>query len=183
MSLIEVSCAHCGSTVLKEAGLVNRASKRGMRVFCGRECSGLGRRLVNPPSAAERKAAKADYDKKRREVLGEQLRAKKRAAYIASLERDEQKVRAAQKANRDARKQSHAEYCRRPEYRKWKSEYDKKYLARKQYGSFGEAAIILNKLISEINSRVSRTEIYRQNGTLNKWTQRRRQYEQQTDRR
>jgi len=77
----------------------------------------------------------------------------------------------------------HLEYCRRPEYRKWKAEYDRKYLARKQFGSFGEAAIVLNELIAEIGERSTFTERAVDKDTLNKRNTRRRDYDRQTQRR
>lgn len=107
----------------------------------------------------------------------EKLKAKKAAYYQRTADREKE---------REARKRrmpKHVEYCRRPEYREWKQKYDRKYRARKEFGDFGEASIVLNDLIAEINSRATRTEIYRQNGTLNKWIARRRDYERQTDRR
>ena len=71
----------------------------------------------------------------------------------------------------------HVEYCRRPDYRKWKQNYDRKYRAAKDFGAFGEAAIILNDLQNEILSRASRYEIDLASGTLNKKLQRRRDYD------
>ena len=70
----------------------------------------------------------------------------------------------------------------RIEYRKWKAEYDRKYRSQKLYGPFAEAFLTLRELEEEIGVRATRTEIYTANGTLNKWKQRRRDYERQTDR-
>ena len=71
----------------------------------------------------------------------------------------------------------HVEYCRQPEYRVWKKEYDKHHLARKQYGDFGEAVIALRELEQEVTDRIERTDIYAANGTLNKKQTRRRDYD------
>lgn len=37
-------CAHCGKEADKPAGEVNRARERGLKLYCDRKCSGLGRR-------------------------------------------------------------------------------------------------------------------------------------------
>lgn len=71
----------------------------------------------------------------------------------------------------------HVEYCRRPEYREWKKGYDREYRCKQEYGPFWEAASILFDIENEINERISRYEIYQQNGTLNKHLNRRRDYE------
>lgn len=42
--------------------------------------------------------------------------------------------RAMQKRNRDKFKQSHLEYCRTPEYRAWKRDYDQEHVFKKLYG-------------------------------------------------
>ena len=115
--------------------------------------------------------------------MGDAYRKEKRLARQALLARNPELVRQREKRNRDMNKDRHAEYVRRPEYRKWKAQYDRQHRARKFYGPFAEAALTLFDLEAEISSRATRTEIYTANGTLNKWTQRRRDYERQTDRR
>lgn len=175
MAKVVVRCAHCQREVLKEVGSVNRANRAGKPLFCSRECSGSRRQLNR--SDAEKRALKAAYDRQYREKNAAILRVKKAEYY----QRTRDPVREAEK--RKAKMPKHVEYCRRPEYKKWKAEYDRQYRARKEFGPFGEASIVLNELIAEINSRSTRTEIYRQNGTLNKWIARRRDYERQTDRR
>jgi hypothetical protein len=49
--------------------------------------------------------------------------------------------------------------------------------AKKFFGPYWEAASTLIDLENEIDSRISRYEIYQQNGTLNKHLNRRRDYE------
>ena len=170
-----IICAHCGQTAMKEAGAVNRSLASGMYVYCGRACSGLARR--KGLTKAEKVAAKAAYDAEYRAKNAEMLKAKKHAYFKATYD----PVAAAE--DRKRKMPRHVEYCRRPEYKKWKVQYDKKYHARKRYGDFGEVAIILNELETEIASRASRTEIARSNCTLNKHQTRRRDYERQTQRR
>jgi Neuraminidase (sialidase) len=50
------------------------------------------------------------------------------------------------------------EYCRQPEYKEYKREYDVKYHAKKNYGEYWEAAILLNELENEIDNRTARKE-------------------------
>ena len=120
---------------------------------------------------------KAAYDARRRAELCDRLKAEKAAYHKRTYD----PAKAAEQ--RKARMPRHVEYCRRPEYRNWKVEYDRKYRAQKDFGDFAEVALVLRDIEAEVGARVTRTEVYRQNGTLNKWIQRRREYERQTDRR
>lgn len=175
VALVKVICAHCGNECQKETGHVNRSRKKGSPLFCSRDCSGARRRLNR--SADEKKALKAEYDRRRRAELADELRAKKREAYYERLARDPQGLRAAQKAMRQKRKAAHVEYCRRPEYKVWKREYDRHHRAGKFYGPFAEAFLVLKDLENEIASRATHYEIYSENGTLNKTQRRKRDYE------
>jgi len=179
-SVWPVRCAWCNALVFKPVRDVNRASARGANLYCGKTCSGMARRDLNPPTDEERRAAKSEYDRQRRLAKGDQIKAEKRAAYHAKIAADPVGMRAKEREQRQRRMPQHAEYCRRPEYRKWKAQYDQKHRARKQFGAFGEAAIILNDLEREITSRASWTEIRRANGTLNKTQERKRDYARQT---
>lgn len=163
-------CKQCGAPVLQKAGAINRALKHGKPLYCDRVCAGLSRRHLVPLSEAERKEAKRMYDAKRRSDLGDDIRAQKRAFYHAT-KHDRKELYAAQ---RKARAHLHAEYIRRPEYRAWKANYDRAYCARKDFGEFAEAALLLRQIDSEIEGRASNYEIRLQNGTLNKALSRRR---------
>jgi hypothetical protein len=125
--------------------------------------------LKNPPTEAERKAAKAEYDRQYRRDNQEMLKAKKSDYF----QRTYDPIAAAEV--RAKRMPSHVEYCRRPEYRAWKQRYDKQYRANRLYGPFSEAYLTLMDLQDEIDTRASRTEIYRANGTLNKSLKRKRE--------
>lgn len=173
-----IVCAHCGAAADKLTGGVNRSIRKGVPLFCSKACVGLRHR--HGKSSDQLRAEKAEYDRRRRDTLGDTLKAEKRAAYHAAVAADPVGARAREKEIRRQRMPKHVEYCRRPEYRKWKAEYDQKYCARKQFGAFGEAAIILNQLETEIFSRATRTEIARANGTLNKSNERKRDYARQT---
>jgi hypothetical protein len=163
-------CAHCGKTAYRNTGEINRAIKRSWPLYCNRDCAGLARRC-DTRTDAEKRADKAKYDAEYRERNRARLKAQKAAYYQRT--RDPERERAYRKATMPR----HVEYCRRPEYRKWKAEYDRIYCARKDFGPFAEAALVLRDLENEISSRATRTEIYAANGTLNKWIQRRRDYE------
>lgn len=175
MSKTSIICARCGAEALKWSGGVNRSIARGAPLYCSRTCSGLARRVNR--TRAEKIALKAEYDRQRRALLGEALLAEKREAYQRRLARDLEGVRAAQRDLRQRRRQQHVEYCRRPEYRVKKQAYDREHRAVKFYGPFAEAFLVLQDLENEIASRATRTEIYRENGILNKTQTRKRDYE------
>lgn len=164
----QMICPQCGASFETRVSYVNRAEKIGAPLYCGKVCSGLARRRAVPLTDEERKAAKRAYDAKRRVALAERLKAEK-AAYF---QRTYDPVKAAE--DRKARMPKHVEYCRRPEYREWKSEYDRKRRANQMFGEFSEAFMLLQDIETEIAARATRYEIYSANGTLNKALQRRR---------
>ncbi len=175
-SVWPIRCGHCNALLFKPVRDVNRAEKHSAPLFCNKACFGLAHRDPNPPTAEQRRIAKAEYDRQRRADLGEELRAQKRAARLRLLAENPALVRQREKANRDANRDRHAEYCRTPEYREWKAQYDRQYLAKKQYGPFAEAALTLRALEEEITCRATRFEIYTERGTLNKTQRRKRDY-------
>lgn len=158
-------CAHCGRTADRPAGHVNRSLAQGMRLFCGRKCSGLARRLHK--TEAQRKEEKRLYDieyhAKNREKLREQKKEYHKRTYDP--------VKAAK--IRKERMPYHVEYCRRPEYRKKKAVYDRRRQDAK-YGEFAEVARITIDLNREIKERMTNEQIDQANGTQNKSQGRRR---------
>lgn len=173
---VAVVCKQCDEAFYALAGHVNRAAKRGAPLYCGRVCAGLGRRKADKLTGEAFKAAKVEYDRQRRAKLGEELLAKKRAAYHAELAANPEKVRAREKLNRSNRRAEHVEYCRRPEYREYKRQYDRQHLARKHYGPFAEAALILRDLETTVLERASRYELDLAAGQLGKVQRRKREY-------
>lgn len=157
---MQFDCAYCGETADKPAGHVNRSRARGLNLYCSRRCSGLGRRGP-AKSLAQKRAEKAAYDSEYRRKNRAMLKAKKaayfRTTYDPEAARIERKKRAA----------FHAEYCRRPSYKLWKREYDRRYRAR-QYGPFADAYQLTIELTREIKSRSSDYEIRQANETGNK---------------
>lgn len=164
-------CAHCAKSADKPSGHVNRARARGLNLYCGRRCSGLGRRQGK--TKAQRIAEKAAYDADYRAKNLELLKAKKRAHYLQTYDPVE-----AAKA-RKARMPLHVEYCRRPEYKRWKKGYDRKYRAKKMYGPFDEAFLLTMDITNEIKGRTTRHEVKYQNGCTNKAQRRKRQGHQE----
>lgn len=166
--MIFVTCLHCSIEFETYAGRVNRARKIGAPIYCGRKCMGLARRLTCPPTDAEKRAAKAEYDRQYRADRIEEIARKKSEWH----KRNYDPIAAA--VVRKLNMPRHIEYCRRPEYREKKRKYDKVYLAQKQFGEFAPVALLLRDIESEIDSRATRNEIYQANNTLNKAQTRRR---------
>ena len=165
-----IFCPQCEFGVFVENGAINRAARAGLTLYCGRECARLGRRKDKP--VAQKKAEKKAYDAQRRIDLAARIKAEK-AAYHA---RTYDQVKAA--IERKARMPRHVEYCRQPAYREYKRQYDRSYRARKDFGPFWEAAMLVDDLNKAVLSRASRYEIDLQNGKLNKATKRKRDYVQ-----
>ena len=159
MSLRDFICAHCGETSQKAASEINRARVAGLRLFCDRECAALGRRKhkTKAQKVEEKRLYDAEYRTKNRATI----KAKKAAHYKAT--RDPEKERKYRKANM-AR---HVEYCRRPEYKAYKREYDRQYRAS-EFGPFAEAYLLAIDLNREIKERMTNAQIDQQNGTAAK---------------
>lgn len=162
-------CAHCGKANDGFAGHVNRAQARGLKLYCDRKCSGLGRRLGK--TKAQLKEEKRLYDIEYRAKNLEAIKAKKRAHFQKTYDR---------KAAAEYRKQRmhlHVEYCRRPEYKAWKREYDRRYRAS-EFGEFAEAYMLTIDLNREIKGRKTNAEIKYENGCTNKSQRREREAHQ-----
>ena len=162
------NCAQCGAYALTPISAYNRAQRNGMRLFCNRACAGLARRKDR--SDADKKAAKRIYDQKYRADNLDVIKAKKRDYFKATYDP------ATAKIERRKRAHLHAEYCRSPEYRAYKQDYDRKRRAA-EFGEFADSYELLSFIESEIKSRATRYEIYQANGTLNKSLKRRREYD------
>lgn len=152
-------CAYCGKPHGRSTGHVNRSLAQGLRLYCSRKCSGLGRRKGK--SKAQRVEEKRLYDIQYRRKNRAMLKAKKAAYYQRTRDPEKERQR------RQERMHLHVEYCRRPEYRLKKKAYDEKR-RDSEYGPFAEAARLAINLNREIKERMSRHEIYTQNETLNK---------------
>ena len=168
--MITITCPQCGSTATKAAGSVNRSRAKGAPVYCGKECAGIARRKPPVPDS-ERKALKAEYDREYRSKNKAILKAKK-ADYFR---RTYDPVKAA--AHRQTRMAAHVEYCRRPEYRAKKREYDRRHRAEKFYGEWAECFLLTQDIRNECLEQASDYEIRLAAGTLSKSQQRKRDYD------
>lgn len=133
-------CAHCDKPV---RGHKQRSDCRNL--YCGRRCFGLARRTGK--SKRVRVAEKAAYDKRYRADNADRLKADK-AAYF-------QRTYDPVKARKDRKKTMarHVAYCRRPEYKAKKKEYDRK-LRAKQYGQFADAYSLFLELQREVRRQL-----------------------------
>jgi hypothetical protein len=166
---VKVRCAHCKQWADLHPSHVNRAKRDGNKLYCGRKCAGLGRRKPKKPKK-QRVAEKRLYDQEYRRKNRAMLKAKKHAHFKATYD----PVKAAKE--RKKRMHLHVEYCRQPEYKAWKREYDRK-LRASEYGDFDEAYMLLLDLDREIKQRMTDYEIRKANGTLNKRLQRQRAWQ------
>lgn len=169
VTLVKFTCPQCRCFGEQPAGAVNRAAKRGAPVYCGRECAGLARRGPEK-STEQRKAEKSAYDARRRIVLADRIKAEKHAYYLRTYD----PIKAA--VERKKRMPKHVEYCRRPEYVAWKSEYDRKYRAEKEFGEFAECFLLIQDIRSECLAQQTDYEIRLSKGGIAKSQQRRRDY-------
>lgn len=161
-------CAHCGKESSRHNSDVNRAVRKNAPLFCGKVCFGLSRRQQK--TKADRVEEKRLYDIQYREKNRKLLKAKK-AAYF---QRTYDPAQAA--LERKLRMPRHVEYCRRPAYRAWKRDYDRQYRAVKEYGEFADCFLLVMDIRAECLSQMSDYEIRLSKGTLNKATQRKRDY-------
>jgi hypothetical protein len=160
-----MECPQCQCEFFPETSRLNRAAKIGAPLYCGKECAGLARR-TEKPSEAERKAAKATYDRERRERLVERIKEEKAAYYQRTRDPEKERVK------RAANMHKHVEYCRSPEYKIKKAAYDRRKRFE-AFGPFAEAAMLLEDLEREISSRATRYEIYIANGRFTRSAQQR----------
>lgn len=160
-------CPVCGATFERCSSHVNRSLKRGDNLYCGQACAGLARRK----SVEHKKETKRLYDANRRQTHKDILKVQKAAWFKRTYNPEKQR------AYNQAHMQHHVAYCRRPEYKEYKREYDARRRAELQYGEFGEAFMLLLKLEREVAEREEKHVIAAINGTLNKKQTRRRDYE------
>jgi hypothetical protein len=167
--MTKINCDHCGKELEKPTGAVNRSRIDGKPIYCDKTCFGLANR--SGKTEAQKIEEKRLYDIDYRRRNPEERAIKRAASYQKN--RNPEKERVARKK----RAPQHAAYCRTPEYKAWKKEYDKKHLAKKKYGEYWESFLINQELQGEIYERMTAYEIALQNKTLNK-SQERKRHEQ-----
>lgn len=163
-----IVCSHCKKEADKPKGAVNRALKINAPLYCDKACSGLARR--DNKSLEEKRRLKSEYDKQFRKLNAERIKKAKSEAFKKDYKNNPEKY----KLIRQKRKEEHKQYCRRPEYKKWKAEYDKKHLAKKNYGEFAECFL----LIKEIEKEYNQQEVRQINNLHNKSQKRKQQWKQ-----
>lgn len=167
--MLSYVCAFCQSLREKPTGEVNRARKINAPLYCDRTCSGMGRRKGK--TKAQKIAEKRAYDAAYRVRNFTALKVKKAAWFQATYNPEKAAI------ERKTRMPRHVEYCRHPEYKAWKREYDRRLRAG-EYGEFSEAFLLLQDLERELDARASWYERANQKGTINKTMKRKRAYEQ-----
>lgn len=158
-----LDCPICGCEFEISTGHYNRAQKLGLNNYCGKVCSGIGRRVSK--TAEQKKKEKAKYDKQYREKNIE-AKTKKAKAYY---ENNKPEILKKMRVYRKRTMPRHVEYCRQPKYKAYKKDYDKQYRAKKLFGDYWESAIILTELEAEYDNR----EAFKQNKFHNKNAQKR----------
>lgn len=132
----------------------------------------------------QKKAIKAEYDRQRRDALGELLRTKKREAYRANHSENlaKQRVKRAQLYSDPVALADYREKLKeirsRPEWKKHKRQYDRRYRAEKKVGpEWADSYLALLDLENEVDEMVpNRMDLYVMKGTLNKAQMRKRGY-------
>jgi hypothetical protein len=161
---MKVTCATCGKKVDKSTGHVNRSLKLGLKFFCNKICFGVSRRVAR--TEEEKIEIKRLYDIEYRKKNNDRIKARMQQYNKSPA------GRAMQKRNREKFKNSHLEYCRTEEYKKWKHDYDQKHCAKKNYGEFWESSLIMKEIEKVIEPEKAEVKI--QKGTYNKSQKRKR---------
>ena len=161
---MKITCPYCGEEADKAASAVNRARAIGARIYCSLGCARLARRKGK--TVEQKKAEKAEYDAWYR-AINYRKRKKQKAAYYARTA-DREKERIVRQRNMPR----HVEYCRQPKYKAKKSAYDRKRRAA-VYGEFAEAYLVALDIDHEVKERMTRYEIYQENGRINRNAQKR----------
>lgn len=156
-------CGYCDAIVPQSQSSIRRAQREGKPLYCNRVCFGKTRRVT----LSQKREAKRVYDAQYRTENAPEINAKKAAYYRRT--RDPVKERERRRENMDW----HVEYCRRPEYRAYKSAYDRERSAN-EYGEYAEAYLLLLDLEREIRSRATSYERRKARGYYTRSAQQRR---------
>lgn len=166
---IQINCNFCGESFLKYKGHVNRALKNNQLLFCDKICLYLHRKSFKKPES-EKKKEKSEYDKIYK-LKNKERDAPKRAAYhkkTYNVEKEREK--------RKKKMHLHVKYCQQPKYKQYKREYDKKYRAKKNYGEFWEASLMLNDLEQVVDNKMAKQDL----NLINKSQKRKRQWQRKS---
>ena len=167
---MKFNCHYCGKENDRNAAHIRRALEAGNNLYCDRKCSAMGRR-TDKRTDEQKKADKAEYDRQYRAKNREKLKKQKKEYFQRTYDPVKQR------AYNQSRMKHHVEYCRRPEYKAYKKEYDRIYRAKKKFGEFWESHIAILDIEAECLRRESRYKIMLKKGQLGKTQKRRRDYE------
>ena len=173
----EIVCDYCDKTKMKRVADVNRAIKKGAKLYCDRKCAGLARR--KNLSDAEKKDQKAVYDANYRRINRDKLRAKKaewfQRNYDPAKAREDRAQRKRENPEQEAKRRRH---MASEGYKRHKKSYDRRYRAHKKYGpEWGDCMVLALDIRDECLTQLSDADIRSQAGTSNKMKKRRRDYE------
>lgn len=158
------NCYYCGVEFDMPKNYYNRAKKAGLNVYCSKAHAHLGKRVNK--SEEQKKFEKSEYDRKYRELNYERLKKEKHEYFNKDYAANPEKY----KKQRQEKYPKHLEYLNTDKYKNYKSEYDKKYRAQKQFGEYWEAGLILIEIEKNLESKQIK---YAQGITQNKSTQKR----------
>lgn len=145
-------CDTCNRRFHRTPAQQAQATKLGcVHTYCSRACGAVAKRTWK--TKEQRIAEKAAYDLKRRKRYAAWLRTEKKRKYEEAKATDLAALRTKQKAYRDATKQQHLNYLRKPEYRAKKKTYDAR-LRASVYGPYAECYRLYVELKKEIVARV-----------------------------
>lgn len=164
---VKFTCNYCGKDAEKYSGHVNRANKIGAPLYCNKTCAGLARRTNETPE--EKMVHKQWYDLFIRVSMTDEERAVKRMNAAILFQLDYKANPDKYRMERQRKMAAHVEYCRQPGYKIKKKAYDEVHRAKKTYGEYWEAAIVLKNLEKVIPSRLAD----KQNKLYNKSTTKR----------
>jgi len=134
------NCFYCGKRFYRNPAHIKRYGCK--LSFCSQKHFGLSYRTGK--SKKQLKEEKQLYDVEYRRINKKHIKATHKTY------NESPNGRAMQKRNRDKFKNYHLEYCRTPEYRRWKKASDEIYRAKKFFGEWWECMILVKKIKSEV---------------------------------
>ena len=167
MKLICCYCDRIFKVKENNIGQRNKSILLWLPIYCNKKCAGLGRRSKETPE--QKRDIKSWYDMFLRESMTEDEKIFESFSGLVYFHMDYKANPDKYKEWRNKRMPKHVEYCRQPDYKEYKKGYDELYRAKKDYGEYWEAAIVLKNLDEEIDYRESK----RQNKIYNKSTTKR----------
>ncbi len=156
---MKLVCRHCGKSFkVKENNIGQRKKsiRLGLPIYCGRKCSGLGRRTNE--TKEDKIVHKQWYDLFIRASMSDDERDLRSIQALVLFHLDYRANPEKYRQERQRKMPAHIEYCRRPEYKEWKRSYDEHYRAHKDFGEFAGAAVVLKQIEKIVDSKKIRIE-------------------------